>query len=462
VIKYNRQRSRLLILLLLFAGALPSAVTSENDSTLVVPGANTPEPYSSSGSPLQLPRLLWNTAIYPVGEFTIYAEHHDLTSWWYQMFMNKSETFGLRPTVAKGGETGNGYGFSTFVGPNERRLQMTAIYSGDYGKRANASFNSKVGKQSLHLGVTGSYLDTRHPEASINGALRANPDRQFATRRGNGQVRLGWRSAGADEDISRNVSLDGMIGYAYTHFWDQTQVSGPLVDPGSTIEARTLQGLDEPLQLVSVGGRLVLDSRDYMPPFSDAPHPLYGHFPGEGHRRKGGKFHPHRNTSYAERGALLSFEGAYIGGTDAVRYMRSSIEAQAYVTLLKRARVLALRARIDQLHPIGTGIIPFTELRTLGGNQDQRGYHSAYFRGWGTLAINIEYRYPIWDTWNAYFFWDEGQVFDRMGDLSADNFTTSWGGGLALRSANRLVVKVQIGHSAVQRAVYDIVLGQAF
>lgn len=422
--------------------------------------------FASPASPLSLPRILWDVVVYPVERFTIYSEQTHLRRRLSDLFTNDAGTFGLRPQIQLGGETGTGGGFGTFVVPTPgAQIHLSGIYSGGRGQRAtlNASDRSFGNSGRFYLHIDGDFLNTHHREARINGAVRNDPVRAFAIRRGDGALRLGWRRhAGRLEPVSRNVYLEGMVGYAYRHFWERSAVGGPLTDPGSTAAARLLPGFDRPMQYARVGGRLILDSRDYTAPFTQPPHDLYGYYPGESHLFDDGVYRPYRDTSYPERGGLLVLETEVASGSGGVGYVKSVVEAQGFLTLWAKERVLAIRGRLEKLHPVGSRIVPFSDFDTLGGSEDLRGYRRGYFRGLGTLTFNIEYRYPIWDSWNAYLFWDEGQVFDGFSGVTMDRFRSSWGGGITFRAARTLIGKIQVGHSEVEKALVGLVLGQEF
>ena len=84
---------------------------------------------------------------------------------------------------------------------------------------------------------------------------------------------------------------------------------------------------------------------------------------------------------------------------------------------------------------------------TLGGGQRLRGYRRGFFRDKGSLLLNAEYRYPIWDTWNAFLFWEEGQVFEKYGDLEAGGFEYSFGAGISVRTERAFLFGLRIARS---------------
>ena len=59
---------------------------------------------------LELPQKLWNVLIYPLGQFTIYAEREELPKQVRNWFTNEDHTFGLFPYVQLGGRNRHGRG----------------------------------------------------------------------------------------------------------------------------------------------------------------------------------------------------------------------------------------------------------------------------------------------------------------------------------------------------------------
>ena len=91
-----------------------------------------------------------------------------------------------------------------------------------------------------------------------------------------------------------------------------------------------------------------------------------------------------------------------------------------------------------------------------------RGFRRGFFRGEGSLLVNVEYRYLIWDTWNAFLFWDEGQVFDTFDEMTWQGFHTTIGGGLTFRTPTGLIAKIQIGYSFAEKPLLGFSFTQDF
>lgn len=110
-------------------------------------------------------------------------------------------------------------------------------------------------------------------------------------------------------------------------------------------------------------------------------------------------------------------------------------------------RRLALRARLEKRYPLGDATVPFFEQSFLGDADNLRGYEQDRFRNLGSLLVTIEYRYPIWDTWDAVIFTDQGQVFNEFNQLSFDRFHGSAGTGLRFMTASDFLFRAEIAFS---------------
>jgi len=110
-------------------------------------------------------------------------------------------------------------------------------------------------------------------------------------------------------------------------------------------------------------------------------------------------------------------------------------------------RRLAFRARLEKRYPIGNGTVPFFEQSILGDADNLRGYEQDRFRNLGSLLLTLEYRYPIWDTWDAVVFTDQGQVFNKFSDINFGRFNGAVGTGLRFMTASDFLFRVEIAFS---------------
>jgi len=422
---------------------------------------------SRSNHLLAAPSYVWRALVYPLGELTIYAEYAELVPRIYKFFISKDGRFGVLPQVQLGGESGTGGGVRVFhrnVAGKGKRFDGFFIYSGGRGQTGQGLYlHPNLLGSRLLWSTEGGYLRTRNENANINAAVRKSETRLFRIDQIDVRTTIGWRlNTGWQAYFKPNASAEGWFGYGRRDFRQIEGLPGALTDPGSTPVARLLTGLWKEIGLYRFGGRIALDNRDHRTPARDISHSLNYKLPGRIVVEADGLYHYFRDLGYPERGGLLEAEAEVVTGAHDVRFYRVAVRAHYYMTLFWRNRILAFRTRLEKVRRFSDGIIPYTELIQLGGSTQMRGYRRGYFRGQGSLLLNVEYRYPIWDTWNAFLFWDEGQIFDHYSEMGTDRFRTCWGGGISFRTEYGLLGKIQVGHSAVEKALLGLTLEQEF
>ncbi len=309
----------------------------------------------------------------------------------------------------------------------------------------------------------GEYLRTRNRSATVNAAVREDDIRLYQIERADIRTTLGWRlNAGDLATHKRNFIIDVWAGYGRRDLRQREGPPGPLTHPGSTARANALNGLGLQIDLYRFGGRVAYDDRDHKRPVQEILLPLNYVLPGRVLTYSNGLYHSYRDLGYPEGGGLIAAEAEWVSGSEEVKFTRIAAELSRYVTLFWRDRILALRARLEKVSSADDNAIPYTDLVLLGGSTSARGYRRGYFRGQGALLFSVEYRYPIWDTWNAFVFWDETQIFDDFDEIEGGGFRTSWGGGISLRTEIGLLGKIRVGHSAEEKALVGLVMEQAF
>jgi len=417
---------------------------------------------------LQVPQLLWTGLVYPLGQFTIYAERNKLPQRVNHFFTNEAGTFGLFPQVQLGGETGSGAGariFHTQLFGADVMAEALFVYGGERGQ-TGAAF---LGDESIAAGrgywhAQTDWLQTRNESATVNGGWRDSNLRLLQLEQLDIVSTLGWRlHAYETESFTKNAFAEARIGFGRRRLTERFNVELPFITPGYTVEAHQRVGQGETIALFSAGVRLAYDDRDYTPPTQELSHPPNYQLPGRILHHDGEFYHSFRDVYNPEGGSLAELEFDFFSGNKDARFIKVGAEVQRFFTLFWRYRVLALRARLDKVSAVGAeSIVPYTDLVTLGGSQRLRGYRRGALRGEGGLLLSAEYRWPIWDTWSAYLFWDEGQVFDRYGDIEGRSFLSSWGGGINLRTAEAFLIGVRIGHSKAEDALVGFTLEQEF
>jgi len=173
----------------------------------------------------------------------------------------------------------------------------------------------------------------------------------------------------------------------------------------------------------------------------------------------------HKGNS--DQGGLRNFTLSYNEGLgeSKARYLKYQTELSQYFRLYSDRRVLAVRFFGEHNSELGRGEVPFYQLAKLGGYGRQnffsntlRGYQDNRFTDASAALLNIEYRYNIWHyrafKLDTVAFWDEGQVFDTLGNLKLDNFRYSLGGGFRVSIAELTVLTIEAARAGEGTNVY--------
>jgi hypothetical protein len=320
------------LLVICFGGVTESSADSGSyrDTTSTRPDRHNPydldqaapvdstDVYSSSTNYfLALPRYLWSLLVYPVGEFTIYAERVKLVSKYYNLFINDEGTFGVFPQFQLGGETGTGGGvrlFHTNLWGRRKIFGGSYIYSGGTGQMGEGFYldPSFLGS-GLTWKIEGGFLRTRNREANINGAIRDDKLRLFRIDQGSVGTTMKWQNnAGSLAPFMRQFSIEGRFGFSRRDFRAWYGGAGVLTDAGSSAEARTLRGLGQKYEFYSFGGRISYDDRDYSRPTTELSLPPNYKLPGRNLLESQGRYHYFRDLGYPERGGLFALEGDWV------------------------------------------------------------------------------------------------------------------------------------------------------
>ncbi len=402
---------------------------------------------------LAFPKYVWNALVFPLGKFTIWLERKEIPQRLIEMFTFQ-DIFELYPNATLGGETGTAGGIS---------LLYTDLFG--RGKGISTSFIANpsnysglvlfedpgIGGGPWYWSATLEALKTGNEDATINGELRRSGSLLDHERRDT-RISFGRRTNyGVTEGYEPDAVLELRLSQGFRKF------AAADFDPGD------FPGLNEAINLFSVGGMAAFDDRDFKPPTASIRLPLNYQLPGRVLLFADDRYYSFRDTAFPEHGGLARIEADYATGSNDVRYFRYSAELQRFFTLFFRNRILGVRARLEKAHALGDGsLIPYSDLPTLGGDGQLRGYRRGFFRDKGSLLLSAEYRYPIWDTWNAVLFWDEGQVFDRYGDLEAGGFEYSFGAGISVRTERSFLFGLRIAHSKEEKALTGFSLEKEF
>ncbi len=133
------------------------------------------------------------------------------------------------------------------------------------------------------------------------------------------------------------------------------------------------------------------------------------------------------NTVYPRSGWYHQLRGVLYDGFFGSRYDFGSytLDLRVYGSLF-RTHVFALRG----VGMASSGTPPFDLMPQLGGDRLLRGYFQGRYIDRQLLALQGEYRLPVWWRIGAVAFGALGQVADQWGDIAFDRFHPSVGGGI--------------------------------
>lgn len=134
-------------------------------------------------------------------------------------------------------------------------------------------------------------------------------------------------------------------------------------------------------------------------------------------------------------------------GFDTSQYVRGHAAVSAVLDLWQRSRTLVIRVEANDIEPIGSTPVPFSELVVLGGPDTFRGFRPGRFRNYSSLFAAAEYRWPIWMWMDATIFTEYGGVFGRgFEGFSLERMKPDVGAGIRLRSSDSFFARAQVAY----------------
>jgi len=359
---------------------------------------------------LAFPSTLWNAVWYPVGQFTIWMEQKHVHQQLINFFFNKAHTGAIFPVISFGGNTGVAGGIIAFhnnLFNRQKSLNFTFLYGSSDDNSAIFTYTDpEVWGSPAILKLTAEYFNDSDENHFIGGNFSRESDRSsYAITRRNAQLDLGF-------PLSSTITWDFMA--KFEHFdiepSDESRFGErfPTDIPGIGMN-----------NIGAIGAILTFDFRNGWP----------------------------RTLS----GALLKigydFNSEFSDAQFQFHHYFGEFQTFVSLPLLAKNRRVSARARLDKVENVAGKDIPFYALSMLGDENTLRGFDQNRFRGKGALMFNFEYRYPIYDTWDAVIFLDEGQVFDEYEQLRLDRF--HWGAGFGLRfmTSTGFLFRLEFGFS---------------
>ncbi len=133
-------------------------------------------------------------------------------------------------------------------------------------------------------------------------------------------------------------------------------------------------------------------------------------------------------------------------------FRRLDMEAQQYLPLFNKRRVIALRARTVQTFVRPGQTVPFYQQSVLGGADDLRGFLPYRFHASNMTLANVEYRWEVFSDLDMALFGDAGQVTNERWKFPMKDLETSVGFGFRFNVRNAPFLRLDVGfsHEGVQ------------
>lgn len=111
------------------------------------------------------------------------------------------------------------------------------------------------------------------------------------------------------------------------------------------------------------------------------------------------------------RAELDSEQGTEVGGASPSGYIRVAGGLGTALDLRDSGRVVSLSVVSGFAEPLGSGVVPFTELPTLGGPGFMPGFRAGRLRGESAIVSTLRYSWPVWMWLNGSMQAAVGNVF---------------------------------------------------
>lgn len=139
-------------------------------------------------------------------------------------------------------------------------------------------------------------------------------------------------------------------------------------------------------------------------------------------------------------------------------YTNAIIDSRKYMQTW-RGQVIAFQAYGN----FNKGQVPYMSLACIGGGMIMRGYYNGRFRDKDLVAMQAEYRIPLWGRFGIVAFAAVGQVAHNLAQIDYYNLKCAAGGGIrfALKKDERLNLRIDYGVARNSTGVY-LLVSEAF
>jgi len=132
---------------------------------------------------------------------------------------------------------------------------------------------------------------------------------------------------------------------------------------------------------------------------------------------------------------------------DLHNFRRLELEAQHYIPLFNKRRIIALRASTTMGLENGANTIPFYLQPSIGGSDDLRGFRAYRFYDDNAIVMNAEYRWESFTGLDMALFFDAGKVTPKRSQINFHDLETAAGFGLRFNVRNSTFMRFDFGFS---------------
>jgi Omp85 superfamily domain len=388
-----------------------------------------PQPSSAKRYLLAVPRLLLapprllvrglDAALKPVMEWN---EREHVAERVVGAITSKDGKIGVRPVVDYVAGYRPSFGILYFNErlPNDARVTVSSAIGDLHTMQQNAHVTIPVWERRGAVDIDANYRRRNDELYAGLGMRRALPEARYAVDQVDGAASLSLSPL-------KPLRVELGVAYGYRSFADGEPYSG---DP-AIADVYCVRGAD---------------GRCFSGIVDDALVP--GFSTGTQFVRE--KLAVHLDSRRTELGSGVMVDGSaqYTHGIfgDWSSYMRLHTHVGSQIQIW-RHRALYLGAGIDDLVRFGDAPIPFSELATLGGPEDLRGFGRGRFRGASSMLATAEWRWPVWMWMDGTLFFDYGGVFGpAFKGFAVSDLRPDIGIGFRVHTASKFVMRIQLAY----------------
>ncbi len=141
-------------------------------------------------------------------------------------------------------------------------------------------------------------------------------------------------------------------------------------------------------------------------------------------------------------------------------YTNLRLNVKKFFPLFNKQNVLAMEA----LAQLNFGDVPLRSLASIGGSNSMRGYYSGRFRDENSIAVQAEYRFPVWRRFSGVAFCATGNVANTASHFQLNSFKFTYGAGVrfAINRKEKLNLRADYGFTADGNSGFYLQLSEAF